>query len=109
MLGQETKPNAAVGYDETALRDHLLAAMRVSSIRLLLTKVELDSIGTALKGGLIGTAEALDWLDDVGAMPLIDAALGGRSQRDASVAELAIDPTADVRLVSRVPHDREQV
>lgn len=79
MLAQETNQNAAVGCDETALRDHLLAAMRVSSLRLLLTKVELDSIGTALKGGLIGTAEALDWLDDIGAMPLIDAALG-RSQ-----------------------------
>jgi hypothetical protein len=48
-------------------------------------------------------------LDDVGAMPLIDAALGSRSQRDASVAELAIDPAADVRLENRVPHGREQV
>lgn len=75
MLGQKMKPNVAVGCDETAVRDHLIAAMRVSSIRLLLTKVELDSIGTALKVGLIGTAEALDWLDDIGAMPLIDAVL----------------------------------
>jgi hypothetical protein len=81
MLGQETKPNAPVGHNETAVRDHLLAAMRVSSIRLLLTKLDLDSIGTALKGGLISTDQALDWLADVGALSLIDAALGGRNEQ----------------------------
>ena len=79
MVEKET--NAAVGCDETAVRDHLLAAMRVGSLRLLLTKLELDSIGTALKGGLIGTDEALDWLADVGALSLIDAALGGRNEQ----------------------------
>ena len=81
MLGQETKPNVAVGYDETAVRDHLLAAMRVSSVRLLLEKLHLDTIGTALKGGLIGTDEALNWLADVGMMSLIDAVLGGRNEQ----------------------------
>ena len=54
FLSQETKPNAPAGHNETAVRDHLLAAMRVSSIRLLLTKLDLDSIGTALKGGPAG-------------------------------------------------------
>lgn len=81
MLGQETQPNAAAGYDETALREHLLAAMRAGSMRLLLAKLDLDSIGTALKGGFIGTDEALDWMADVGAMPLIDAVLGGRNEQ----------------------------
>jgi small ligand-binding sensory domain FIST len=81
MLGEKAKPNPALGYDETAARDHLLAAMRVASIRLLLTKLDLDSIGTALKGGFISTEEARDWLADVGALPLIDAALGGRNEQ----------------------------
>lgn len=81
MLGQETNPNAVAGYDETAFRDHLLAAMRAGSLRLLLAKLDLDTIGTALKGGLIGTDEALDWMADVGAMPLIDAVLGGPNEQ----------------------------
>jgi hypothetical protein len=81
MLAQESKSNAVAGYDETALRDHLLAAMRAGSLRLLLAKLDLDTIGTALKGGLIGTADALDWVADVGAMPLIDAVLGGHNDQ----------------------------
>lgn len=81
MLGQETKPNAAVGYDETAVRDHLLAAIRVGSARLLLGKNHLDTIGTALKGGLIGIDDALAWLVEVGMMPQIDAVLGGRNEQ----------------------------
>lgn len=81
MLGQETKPNAVAGYDDTALRDHLLAAMRAGSLRLLLTKLDLDTIGTALKGGFIGIDDALDWMAEVGALPRIDAALGGRNEQ----------------------------
>jgi hypothetical protein len=33
MLGQEAKANAAVGYNETRVHDHLLAAMRVGRVR----------------------------------------------------------------------------
>lgn len=81
MLEEKAKSNTALGYDDSAVRDHLLAAMRVRSIRLLLTKLELDSIGTALKGGFINTDEALDWLADVDALPLIDGVLGGRNEQ----------------------------
>jgi hypothetical protein len=55
--------------------------MRAGSMRLLLAKLDLDTIGTALKGGLIGTDEAVAWMADVGAMPLIDAVLGGRNEQ----------------------------
>lgn len=54
----------------------MLAALRVARVRLQLAKCEVDSIGTALNGGLIGPDEAIDWLDEVGALPLIDAVLG---------------------------------
>lgn len=81
MVGQETNPNAVDGYDETALRDHLLAAMRAGSLRLLLAKLDLDTIGTALKGGFIGIGDALDWMAEAGALPWIDAALGGRNEQ----------------------------
>ena len=33
MLGQGTKESTVAGYDEAAWRDHLLAAMRVGSVR----------------------------------------------------------------------------
>lgn len=77
MLGQETKTDAIPGYDKTALRDHILAEMRAGSLRLLLAKLDLDIIGTPLKGGLIGTADALDWMADACALPLIDAVAAG--------------------------------
>ena len=81
MLGQKAKPNAVAGYDEMAFRDYLVSAMRVGSLRLLLSKNELDAIGTALKGGLIGTAEALDWLADLGVMPWIDTVPGAPNEQ----------------------------
>ena len=81
MLAQESKPNAVADCDDAAFRDHLLAAMRAGSLRLLLAKAELDSIGTALKGGFIGTDEAVRWMAEVGAMPLIDAVLGGPDEQ----------------------------
>jgi hypothetical protein len=63
MLAQETNPKAVAGYDETALRDHLLAAMRAGSLRLLLAKADLDTIGTALKGRPIRHADLVALLD----------------------------------------------
>lgn len=70
--------NSAAAEDPK--RNHLLAAMRVASGRLLVAKNELDCIGTALKGGFITTDKAVDWLEDVGALPLIDAVLGGANE-----------------------------
>ncbi len=62
---------------EDPKRYHLLAAMRCASVRLYLAKLDVDSIGTALKGGLISTDEAFGWLAEIGALPLIDTVLGG--------------------------------
>lgn len=62
---------APAPYEESAKRDHLLAAIRCASLHLLLSKCEMDAVGTALRGNLIGVDEAIDWLEDLGAMPLI--------------------------------------
>lgn len=80
-----TKNAANVAPSESANRNHLLAAMRVGSVRLQLAKLELDSIGCALKGGLITTDEAFDWLSDAGALSLIDTVLGGDDTSEESV------------------------
>ena len=64
---------APAALREKAERNHLVAAMRCASVRLQLAKLDVDSIGTALKGGLITVEEAFDWLADIGALPLIDA------------------------------------
>jgi len=64
---------AASAPREKAERNHLLAAMRCASVHLQLAKLDIDSVGTALKGGLITIEEAFDWLADIGALPLIDA------------------------------------
>ena len=66
---------SAATPDDVAERNHLLAAMRCASVRLQLAKLDLDSIGTALKGGLITVEEAFDWLAEIGALPLIDAVI----------------------------------
>jgi hypothetical protein len=57
---------------DDARRNHLLSAIRCASLRLLLSKNELDNVGVALRGDLIDFDLALDWLEEIGAMPLID-------------------------------------
>ena len=57
---------------ESAKRDCLLQAIRCGSLRLLLAKTEIDTVGTALKRNLVSVDRAFDLLDEIGAMPLID-------------------------------------
>ena len=63
--------------NESAQREHLLAALRCGSLRMALAKADLDSVGTALKGGLISIEYAMDWLGELGAFPLLETVLEG--------------------------------
>ena len=63
--------------DENSRRNHLLAAMRCASAHMQAAKLDIDYIGVALKGSFITTDSALDWLAEIGALPLIDVVLGG--------------------------------
>ena len=45
-------------------KEFLLSALRAASLRAKLAATEMDSIGVALKGGLVSTDEALTWLHD---------------------------------------------
>jgi hypothetical protein len=48
-----------------ARREFLLCELRRMSARARLAANECDSIGTALKGGLIEPEAALEWLDEL--------------------------------------------
>lgn len=45
-------------------KEFLLSALRAASLRARLAATDLDSIGVALKRGLVSTEEALAWLHD---------------------------------------------
>jgi hypothetical protein len=45
-------------------KEFLLAALRTASLRAKLTSNEMDSIGVALKRGVVSTEEAVAWLHD---------------------------------------------
>jgi hypothetical protein len=45
--------------------DFLLTAIRAATLRCRLEAVELDSVGTALRHGLICHDAALDWLHEI--------------------------------------------
>ena len=53
---------------EDVHRDFLLSALRASSLRARLFAVEVDSVGMALKSGMVTVPEALRWIKDVGAL-----------------------------------------
>lgn len=56
---------------EDAHRDFLLSALRAASLRARMFEVEINSIGIALKGGMVTVPQALTWVRDIGAMELI--------------------------------------
>jgi len=49
-------------------REFVLANLRVASLRAKLLETELNSIGVALKGGMIDSYTAMQWVKDAGAL-----------------------------------------
>lgn len=45
-------------------KEFLLASLRAASLRAKLASTEMDSIGVALKRGVVSTEEAMAWLHD---------------------------------------------
>jgi len=62
QVGQITNSQAV----ESTQVEFLVSLLRAASLRFRLAAVELDSIGTALRGQLITYDAAVEWLDDVG-------------------------------------------
>ena len=61
-----TSRNALVVRDGALHREFLLSQLRCASLRAKLAANELDSIGVALRGNLITSDCAVEWLSDVG-------------------------------------------
>ena len=47
-------------------RAYVLAELRTAALRSRLQTAELDMVGTALRGGLLGPEDAIAWLDELG-------------------------------------------
>jgi hypothetical protein len=69
--GSEVAASGTRHPNREADREHLLASIRCASAHMLKAKLDIDSVGTALKGQLITIDEAFNWLDELGVMPLI--------------------------------------
>ena len=52
-------------------KEFVLSALRVGSLRAKLIETEINSIGVALKGGLIDSYTAMQWVRDAGALELV--------------------------------------
>jgi hypothetical protein len=53
--------------------DFLLAALRAASLRCKLMEADVNTIGVALKGGLIGADTAVAWIRDHGLLGMVSA------------------------------------
>lgn len=57
--------------DSPDRRDFVLAALRAGSLRAKLYETEINTIGVALKGGLIDCYTAMEWVKEIGALELV--------------------------------------
>ncbi len=53
---------------EDAHREFLLSALRAASLRAKMFEVDVNSIGIALKSGMVTVPQALKWIRDIGAL-----------------------------------------
>lgn len=52
-------------------KEFVLSALRAASIRAKLYETDINTIGVALKGGLIDSYTAMQWVKDIGALGLM--------------------------------------
>lgn len=67
--------------------EYLLSGLRCGSARAKLWQLEIDSIGVALKGGLINYDAAQKWIDDCGAKFLVEAPVPVSAQNAPKLRE----------------------
>jgi hypothetical protein len=63
--------------DPPLTAEYLLAALRCARIRAHLLAAELDEIGVALKFGMIGADQAVEWIQLLGAVEFMRPSGGG--------------------------------
>lgn len=59
--------------EENQHQTFLLAALRAASLRCKVMNADIETIGVALKGGLIGCDTAVSWIRDSGLMWVVGA------------------------------------
>ena len=57
--------------EEARHKEFLLAALRAASARARAMSLDIDTIGVALRSGLIGTDTAVAWMHDANLMWLV--------------------------------------
>lgn len=57
--------------EQQELTEFILAKMRCAVLRSRLFQTEIESVGIALRGGLIDADCALSWLNDIDALEII--------------------------------------
>ncbi len=57
--------------DVDGRKEFVLSSLRAASLRAKLLETEINSIGVALKGGIINSYTAMQWVKDAGALDLI--------------------------------------
>ena len=71
--------------------EFLLTVLRAASIRARLMEADLNSIGVALKGGLIGADTAVQWIRDanlLGMVGSIPESVGRTARANAEIADV---------------------
>jgi hypothetical protein len=59
--------------EEDSHKEFLLAALRAATARARAMQLDLDTIGVALRGDLIGPDTAVQWINNAGLMWLVGA------------------------------------
>ena len=59
--------------EEAQHREFLLTALRAATMRAKLMQADLETIGVALKGNLIGCDTAVAWIRDAGLLFMVGA------------------------------------
>lgn len=80
--------------EEEQHREFLLAALRAASLRCKVMEADVNTIGIALKGGLIGADTAVAWIRDsnllwvVGAIPEAVGRISKQNTTEVADAEV---------------------
>jgi hypothetical protein len=69
--------------DEEKHKEFLLAALRAASLRAKAMEADINTIGVALKGNLIGADTAVQWIMDAGLLHMV----GGIPEEVGQVAK----------------------
>jgi hypothetical protein len=68
----DTTLTISIDEEETHI-DFLLAALRAASARARAMQLDIDTIGVALRGRLIGSDTAVQWIRDAGLLQMVGA------------------------------------